>query len=168
MKKLQQHLPDGAAEIVESNADFHSLGRFATAADLWSILSREWDETTIDEASTWCLPSYSLLEDSLKIITQVCPKAAGILNNRGQLPIEVAIENGKRTWVLGVRCLATAFPDGLWKVLHNTFLNEKNRIDGVKLLPHLLHREDSADVIFGILRSKPDFIRDCLYKCKDI
>lgn len=97
-------------------------------------------------------------DEELELLALICmknPKAAGILNENNQYPLDVAIQTG-RTWNTGCQFLAQAYPPALLHGIHDE--NEVRIFFQSILLGHFHNQEFFNDMIFQVLRSRPQII----------
>ena len=82
----------------------------------------------------------------IETLAKASPTSASLQNNLGQLPIHVAVGEGKKCWAGGVQELAVACPDGLGMLDPQT-----------NLFPFMAAGAGhDLDTAFELLRFRPD------------
>ena len=80
------------------------------------------------------------------------PEGASQGNRNRQIPLEIAIENGRR-WTTGISSLLEAYPGGIMATQSLGFSH-------YSLLFEKLLQENKTSILFGILRTMPDLLSD--------
>jgi len=94
------------------------------------------------------LDNQSYKPKHLQIVLDACPRAAGLYNQGGMLPLHVAICSG-RSWKSGVGALVSAYPQGLK-------LQERTQLGLVPFQLAATCEDPSLDLVFKLLRSCPE------------